>query len=142
MGDEHLLLPVYRYEVDLGDNREIGFKSVSGLKISAAYEPLEVGGINNGPVLLRMPVKDTGRITLERGKYLSKSANAFTYLPGKMLGESMIIKVKNDDNKVGATYSVRNPVIESIELPTLDAMDSSVFIEKLTIAHRGITEEI
>lgn len=141
MGFKHLLLPVYRYEVLFDGISVFGFKSVSGLKMSVVYEPLEVGGVNDGPVLLRMPVKDTGKLTFERGKYLAESTNSFIFQPGQHWAVQMVILVKDDDGEVGATYQVKQPMLESIDLSTLDAMDSSVFVEKLTVVHRGITEK-
>ena len=137
---DHSLLPVYRYEVEIDRLRIFGFKTISGLKLSAAYEPLEVGGVNNGPVMLRMPVKDTGRITFERGKYLSEFWSPFMFRPGLNLGRQIIILVKDDHGIVGAVYRVQRPMLEAIELSTLDAMDSSVFVEKFTIVHEGISE--
>jgi len=140
MAIDHLLLPVYRYEILFENIKLLGFKSVSGIKLAAVYEPLEVGGVNDGPVLLRMPVKDTGKLTFERGKYYGDSTNSFTFIPGQHLGKEMDIFVNNNDGIVGVIYTVRQPMIESIELSTLDALDSSVLIEKLTIVHRGIYE--
>ena len=140
MGLEHLLLPVYRYEVLFDGIKMFGFKSVSGLKLATVYEPLEVGGVNDGPVMLRMPVKDSGRLTFERGKYLIELFNPLKFRPGQHLGKQMTILVLNDSKIVGAIYAVSDPMLESIELSTLDAMDSSVLIEKITIVHRGIHE--
>jgi len=140
MAIDHLMFPVYRYEVFFEKIKTLGFKSVSGLKLAAAYEPLEVGGVNDGPVLLRMPVKDTGKLVFERGKYLIESSNSFMFFPGQQLGNEMDIFINDHDGTVGAIYTVRQPKLETIELSTLDAMDSSVLIEKLTIVHRGIYE--
>lgn len=135
----HTLLQGYRFEVSIGNKNRFGFKSVDGLKLTAAYEPLAVGGRNDGPVLLRVPVKNAGKLTFERGKYYVISGQSLNFRPGQTLAKSMSIRILDDSGKPRVTYNVNNPMLESIELSKLDATNSSVLIEKLTIVHQGIS---
>jgi len=137
----HALLPGYRFEVYFGNNNRFGFTNISGLKLALAYEPLHVGGKNDGPVMLRAPVKEHGKLTMERGKYFAspRSAYFFSFQPGQRLAEHMTIEIKDDYGKRRAVYHVHHPVLESIELTGLDAKSSAPLIEKLTILHQGIS---
>lgn len=133
----HSLFQVYRFEVWFG-GEAFGFMRVSGLKLSAAFEPLAVGGQNDGPVMLRVPVRDAGRLTFERGKYYAGQKLALR--PGQALAEPMSIVVKNDADDVTLTYKISTPVLESVELSGLDASDHTVLVESLIVAHQGISE--
>jgi phage tail-like protein len=134
----HKLLNAYSFEVQIGKD-EIGFKSVKGIKFTTALEPLQVGGMNDGPVMLPVPVKEGGRLTLERGKYKSDALNLPR--PGTSIEEMYICALPEDGNyNDAAIYAVESPVVESVELGALDALSSEVLIESFTVAYRRITE--
>lgn len=126
----------YRFEVHV-NGKKLGFRSVSGLKLTAAFEPLAVGGMNTGPVMLHIPVKDAGRLTMERGVAPANALESFQ--PGHTITNDMQIHIINAQGKAGASYSVAFPMLETIELSKLEATDSSVLIETFTVLHQGIT---
>lgn len=134
MGADFLF--AYRFEV-LIKGKKLGFRSVSGLKLTAAFEPLMVGGMNTGPAMLPVPVKDTGKLTMERGVAPANALEDFQL--GRIITNDMQIHIINDKGKPGISYSVSFPMLETIELSKLEATDSSVFIETFTVIHRGIT---
>lgn len=134
MGSDFLF--AYRFEVHI-NNKKLGFRSVSGLKITAAFEPLMVGGMNMGPAMLPIPVKDTGRLTMERGVAPSNALGSFQL--GRRITDDMQIHIINANGKTGVSYSVAYPILESIEYSKLEATDSSVFIETFTVIHHGIS---
>lgn len=127
----------YRFEVHI-NGKKLGFRSVSGLKLVAAFEPLMVGGMNNGPTMLPAPVKDTGRLTMERGVVPANALDSFQL--GRIITNDMQIHIINSQGKTGVSYSVAFPMLETIELSKLEATDSSVFIETFTVIHSGITQ--
>jgi phage tail-like protein len=131
------LLHGYNFVVSVGVGM-IGFRSVSGLKITAAFEPLAVGGYNSSPVMLPASVKEPGRLTFERGKRIT--SRLIQLKAGSVLPEPMTIMVLNPYGVIGASYSVTAPVMESVELSKLGAEDSAVLIETFTVIHRGVEE--
>lgn len=136
MGNQPARVSAYRFEVILNNNK-IGFRSILGLKLTASFEPLSVGGLNQGPVMLPVPVKEPGRLTMEKG---AASLNQLKdFIIGKRLAQEMQVKIMNEDGGTGITYAVALPILESVELSKLDAMESSILIETFTVLHRGIT---
>jgi phage tail-like protein len=134
----HGLLNAYSFKVEIGKDA-IGFKAVKGIKLTTALEPLQVGGINDGPVMLPVPVKEGGRLTLERGKYKADGLKQFR--PGTLIKEMRIHALaKAGDKKGAAIYTVEFPVVESVELGAFDALSSEVLIESFTVAYRRIKE--
>ncbi len=131
------LMPAYRFKVVV-DNAEIGFRSVSGLKLATAFEPLAVGGKNDGPVMLPVPVPDGGRLTMERGKY---SGEALSLPQPGVVIKTMTVTLLGDEKKELATYTVEDPACESIELSTLDSLSSDVVIESFTVVFRKLKSE-
>jgi hypothetical protein len=125
-----------------GNNAEYftcGFKSVKGVKLATAFEPLQVGGQNDGPALLPIPVSEPGRLTLERGK-VPRGQIAW-FAQGRSPAGAVSITVLDASHKEAAGYLLRGAVIESVELGALDALASEVLIESVTILYAGITEK-
>jgi phage tail-like protein len=130
-------LHAFSFEVHI-NNETIGFKSVKGIKLTTAFEPLQVGGMNDGPVMLPVPVKEGGRLTLERGKYKSDALKKFQL--GTPIEEMYICALtENGDEAGAAVYTVEFPIVESIELGAFDALSSEVLIESFTVVYRRIT---
>ena len=117
-----------------------GFKSVKGVKITSTYEPLMVGGKNNGPVLLPLPNKEPGRLTLEHGKTLKD--RIFWFNMRHTLDAEVKVMVFDENMQEAAMYFIKNAVIESIELGDLNALASEVLIESVTILYSSIQEII
>lgn len=128
----------YRYRVKFsGINQEIGFARVSGLKLSAAFEPLEVGGKNDGPVLLPLPLKTPERTTFERGR---KQFAILTALGPGTRFEGIDLHLLDEGGTVVAAYVTGPAVVESMETSDLDATRGEVLIEKYTILHTGFRQ--
>jgi phage tail-like protein len=129
------LIASHRFLVSVG-GAEIGFRSISGIKLAAAFEPLQVGGRNDSPVMLPVPVKEAGKLTMERG--VSTGAALSSFSPGKKIADAMQIDIRDEEGNLGVSYRVTNPVVESIELSKLDALDAAVLIETFSVLHSGI----
>lgn len=114
----------------------LGFRSISGIKMSAAFEPLQVGGQNNYPVMLAVPVKEAGKLVMERGVTPLRALGMFN--PGTKLADEMQISILTELGLPGVSYSVKEPLLESIELSKLDAQDSTVLVETFSVFHSGI----
>jgi phage tail-like protein len=128
----------YRYRVVFnGTNESIGFARVSGLKLSAGFEPLEVGGKNDGPVFLPVPLKTPERTVFERGRKQSSVLAALG--PGTSF-EGIDLQLLDENGRVVAVYTTGMAVVESIETSDLDATRGEVLIEKYTILHTGFRQ--
>lgn len=142
MAEWHELVMNSHFRLRLEQNGpELGFQEVSGLRLSAAFEPLQVGGYNHGVILLRVPVKDNGKITLKRGKYKKEATKRLKMMPGVTLGSRVYIDVLDASGKLQITYQILSPYIETVELAALQADQTAVLIETCTLMHQGIVEE-
>jgi phage tail-like protein len=128
----------YRYRVMFtGLGLDIGFARVSGLKLSAAFEPLEVGGKNDGPALLPVSLKDPERTTFEKGR---QQYNVLAALKPGSRFDGIDLHLLNEEGSVVAIYSTDTAVVESMETSDLDATSGEVLIEKYTILHTGFRQ--
>jgi phage tail-like protein len=141
----HNLVTSYRFKVIFEGgqqsnkgNQEISFRRVSGLKLSRGFEPLVVGGKNDGPVFLPVPVKELTRTTLERGR-VSKSV--LKDLEPSTCFASVDIQMLSEKGEVTAVYRTQTAVVESWETSELDALNGEVLIEKYTILHTGFQQQ-
>jgi phage tail-like protein len=132
------LVSNHRFVVNFGKGKTVGFRKVSGLKVSMALEYLPVGGDNNNPAFTPKRENDPDRLTLERGKFKNKMLKDLA--PGTMFKEGVTIELHDDDGDTVAAYATGIAVVESIEIGDLDALDGSVLIEKFVIVHSGLTQ--
>ena len=132
------LIPSYSFEVNF-DGFSFSFTKVVNLSGSVEIETIIDGGSNNSPVILRKPKRSPDMLILEKGVYTSVKDMAFTIFSEGTKITSIHINVKRNGKTV-RMFFITNGVIVKREYSPLDAMDSSVLIEKLSIAHTGITE--
>ncbi len=132
------LIPSYSFEVNF-DGFSFSFSKVVNLSGSVEIETIIDGGSNNSPVILRKPKRSPDMLILEKGVYTSVKDMAFAIFSEGTKITSIHISVKRDGKTV-RMFFITNGVIVKREYSPLDALESSVLIEKLSIAHTGITE--
>lgn len=132
------IIPAYSFEVSF-DGISFSFSKVSNLSGSIEIETITEGGSNNAPVILRKPKKTPDMLVLEKGVYTTfKDVAVSLFKEGSKISAINISVLRN--GKTVRMFFITNGVIIKREYSPLDAQDSSVLIQKLTIAHTGMTE--
>jgi len=126
----------FNFKVEI-NNTVCGFKSVSGLKTTASFEAVAVGGMNDGPVMLPVPNREPARVTLEKGRYFGDEIT-FPLTLGAMY-KSIAISPLTKIGLEGKTYTLSSAFVESIETSPLNATDSGCLIDTVTVVCRKIT---
>ena len=132
------LIPNYSFTVSL-DMFKFGFTKVSNISGSIEIDTIVNGGHNDAPVILRKPKRSPDMLILEKGTYCNFADMAFSYFKEGRKIDSITINVKRNDDTV-RMFFITGGVIVRRQFAPLDAMGKSVFLEKLQIAHTGITE--
>ena len=131
-------IPGYSFTV-LFEAFPCSFAKVSNLSGSIEIDTIQEGGNNDSPIIVRKPKKNPDFLVLERALHSTVSDVAFSvFKEGKRL-DSITINVKKDGKTV-RVFNITNGVIVAREFSPLDALESSVMVQSLTIAHTGMTE--
>ncbi len=132
------LIPSYSFEVSL-DGISFSFSKVVNLSGSVDIDTIVDGGVNDAPVILRKPKRNPDILILEKGCYTSVKDTMYSLVKEGTKIASVSITVLRDGKTVRKFY-VTNAVVVKREYSELDAMQSSVFIKSISIAHTGLTE--
>lgn len=123
---------------------EFAFQSVSGLEMDKEFRYINEGGRNDYPIRLKQPRSSPHKLTFKRGLTLSNRGliglaedvfNENIFLKGKMPG---FIFVVDANREVKVIYTFMSEGIIEHQTSDLDAMNSELLIETMTITHRGL----
>lgn len=124
---------------------QLSLGSVSFSKVMNIGGQIEVGsfvegGNNDYPIVYQVPRRRPDVIVFEKGVTDSTAANLILSLlkEGTKVYSILIFVKKN--KSIVKTFSITEGIILSRKYSTLDANASSLVIERLEIAHTGITE--
>ncbi len=116
----------------------ICFSKVSGVEIAMEQEEISEGGKNDGPHILCAPHKKHQPLILERG-VLPADSWFRTLKPGMSLGTWLHIILLDENGRMTARqFGISDGIVTKWDISGLDAMNSSVLIERLEIVHDGI----
>ncbi|MCM1106290.1 MAG: phage tail protein [Blautia sp.] len=121
-----------------GDGSRLRFSKISGLAYAMEYEEIAEGGRNEGPHIVTAPHKRHSPLVLEHG-ILPEESWLSKLRPGMRLGTSLtIILLDAQGNQTKRKFWVEDGIVTKWEAADLDAMGSSVLIEKFELLHDGI----
>ena len=131
-------IPGYSFTVNL-DGFNYSFSRVSNLAGSCEIETIVEGGSNESPVILRKPKRTPDFLLFERGLHSTLTDTAFSFFSvGKKI-DAITISVKKNGNIVRMFFASGGIIVER-EFSSLDALESTVMVQTLKIAHTGLTE--
>ena len=130
-------IPGYSFTV-LFEAFPCSFARVSNLSGSIEIDTIQEGG-SETPVIIRKPKKNPDYLILERALHSTLSDVAFSVFKEGRKISSITINVKKDGKTV-RVFNIMNAVIVAREISPLDALESSVMVQSLKIAHMGMTE--
>jgi phage tail-like protein len=117
-----------------------GFSECTGLEMTLETEDYEEGG-NNGTVLKFPKRAKWGEITLKKG--ITNKTDLFDWFYGFTQGVTKrkdgVIILMNEKQEPHTVWKFRRGLPIKYVAPQLNALQSNVAIETLTIAHEGIT---
>lgn len=121
-------------------NALAGFSECTGLEMTLETEDYEEGG-NNGTVLKFPKRAKWGEITLKKG--ITKKTDLFDWYYGFTQGVTKrkdgVIILMNEKHEPHTVWKFNRGLPIKYVAPQLNAQQSNVAIETLTIAHEGIT---
>lgn len=114
------------------------FSKVSGLESSMEYEELSEGGKNEAPHILTIPHKKHVPLVLEHGVIPAESRFA-KLKPGMRLGTWLTVVLLDAKGELTARrFWITDGIVTKREVGNLDAMGSSILVERFEIMHDGI----
>lgn len=132
------LIPGYSFNVNF-DGFNYSFTKVSNLSSSVEIETIIEGGNNSAPVILRKPKRSPDYLIMERGLHSTVADLAFSFFTaGKKISVITITVQRN--GSIVRVFTATDAVIVQREFSPLDAMESTVMLQSLKIAHSGLTE--
>ncbi len=132
-------LTAFWFRVKLGSEHTFGFSKVSGLQLERPTTTYQEGGLNDRVHIFPGPAKQCGTVRLERGVY---AGEAFPfYLAGEPLSQSMRIELcpPAAQNKISKCYTLFGLVVKKWELGELDALQSTLLIDKFELDYEYLT---
>lgn len=138
----------FRFLVLTGENQQAGkllpvnslrFSKIAGIESTMEYEEISEGGKNDGPHILNAPHKKHQPLVFERG--VIPAISWFSLLkPGMRLGTWLqIIVLDGRGLPTTKQFGISDGIVTKWETSGLDAMGSSILVEKIEIVHDGIT---
>lgn len=138
---ENYPLVNFHFSVQWGGSR-IGFSEVSGLSVE--HDLIEYrDGASPEFQTIKMPgMRRYSNIILKRGAY--KGDNEFfqwlnTVALSQVERRDVTISLLNENHEPVVSWNIRNSWPVALKLGKLNAMKSEIFIERLELAHEGLS---
>lgn len=131
-------IPGYEFSVNL-DGFMYSFSRVTNLSSSTEIDTIVEGGNNDAPVILRKPKRSPDFLVLERALHSTLTDIAFAFFTVGRKIDAITISVQKNGSTVRMFFATGG-VIVAREFSPLDAVESSVMVQSLKIAHTGLTE--
>lgn len=123
-------------EVERGS--KLHFSKISGIESTIDYEEIQEGGKNDSPHILAVAHKKHQALVLEKG-VIPVTSWMSSLKPGMRLGTWLQVIVLNSKGEMtNKRFWITDGIVTKWEITGLDAMGSSVLVERLEIVHDGI----
>ncbi len=131
-------LGAYEFDVRI-DLIQVNFSKITNMGNEIETETFVEGGNNDHPIVRQKPRQKPDIIVFEKGMTRTFGGSIFAILRQGMKLTNILIFVKKEGSIV-RIYSIDEGLILSKKFTDLDANSSAIFIEKLELAHTGISE--
>jgi phage tail-like protein len=136
-------LPKFHFQVDWGGTK-IGFTEVSGLEITTEKIEYRDGASPEYSKIVMPGMRTNSEITLSRGMF-AKDNEFYEWINTTALStverRDITIALLNEKHEPVVTYSVKNAFPTKLVSTDLKGDENAVSVEKLTLAHEGLTIE-
>lgn len=129
----------FRFTVELGDLSVAGFSACSGMKLTTPMQAYAEGGLNSHQHQLPSATQQ-GNIVLKRGLVDRSLWDWYARLIDGNVEPKTGVIVINDPSgsELSAEWEFSQALPTSWEGPSLDASQSAVAVETITLAHEGL----
>ena len=128
----------YEFDVQI-DTVQVNFSRITNIGSEIETETFVEGGNNDYPIIRKKPGRSPDVIIFEKGMPRTSKVSIFEILREGMKLTNILIFVKKEGSIV-KIYGIDEGLILSRKFTDLDAGSSTLFIEKLELAHTGISE--
>lgn len=137
-------VPKFHFKVTIGDKGEIAFQEVSGLDTEDDGIEYRAGNSVDFSTVKMPGLRKASDITLKKGMFKDDTA-LYDYFMGVKMNtiqlETVTIQLLDEEHNPMFTWTLKNAFPITITGTDLNAVDSEVAIEELTLAHEGLTFE-
>lgn len=128
------------YEFDVRINLiQVSFSKITNIGNEIETEVFVEGGNNDYPIVRQKAPQKPSVIVFEKGMTKTFGGSVYAVLRQGMKLANLLIFVKKE-GKIVRIYGIDEGLILSKKFTDLDANSSTVLIEKLELAHTGISE--
>lgn len=118
---------------------KVSFAKVTNIGSKIEYDTFIEGGKNDCPIFLKKPKTKPDTIIFEKGLHTGVTSDIFGRIKeGTQIKNVMIFVKHNKDTKRILYFD--SGIVLSKEFSGMDAMNNSVLIEKIEMAHSGLKE--
>lgn len=134
------LIPGYEFEVQLGLFIKMNFTKISNMTSNGDFDVMGDGGNNSRMFFASKPHRTPDTMTFHKGWATGLANTALSFLePGMKISEILILVKKNGWLK--KSFYIEQGILTRITYSDLDAMNSSIIIKSMEIAHTGLKEK-
>lgn len=118
---------------------KVSFAKVTNIGSRIEYDTFLEGGRNDCPIYLQKPKTKPDTIIFEKGLHTGITSNIFGKIKEGTRVNNVMIFVKHN-KKTNRILYFDSGIVLSKEFSAMDAMNNTVLIEKIEIAHSGLKE--
>ena len=134
------LIPGYEFEVQLGMFITINFTKISDMSSNGEFDVQADGGINERMFFSPKPHRTPDTVVFHKGWASGLSSTVLSFLkPGLKISGILILVKKNGWLK--KSFYIEQGILTRISYSDLDALNSSIIIKSMELAHTGIQEK-
>ncbi len=137
-------VPKFHFKVTIGDKGEIAFQEVSGLDTEPDIVEYRAGNGVDFPTIKMPGIKKASDVTLKKGMFKVDTALFHYFMEVKMntiKRETVTIQLLDEEHKPMFTWTLKNAFPMKVTSTDMNAQNSEVAIEEMTLAHEGLTFE-
>lgn len=121
------------------DMIKVSFAKVTNIGARIEYDTFIEGGQNDCPIYLKKPKTKPDTIILEKGLHTGVTSNIYAMVKEGTKIKNVMIFVKHNGETDRILY-FDSGIVLSKEFSAMDAMENTIMIEKIEIAHSGLKE--
>jgi len=137
-------VPKFHFNVTIGDKGEVAFQEVSGLDTEVDIIEYRAGNSQDFSTVKMPGLRKASDITLKKGMFKGDSALFDYFMEAKMntiKRETVTIQLLDEEHNPMFTWTLKNAFPMKVAGTDLNAENSEVAVEEITLAHEGLTFE-
>jgi len=137
-------VPKFHFNVTIGDKGEVAFQEVSGLDTEVDIIEYRAGNSQDFSTVKMPGLRKASDITLKKGMFKDDTALFDYFMDTKMntiKRETVTIQLLDEEHNPMFTWTLKNAFPMKVAGTDLNAQNSEVAVEEITLSHEGLTFE-